>query len=53
MIGAEEFVFVASLFSGTQIDVNNLEPEEIWLKLVNNNVDIDYLEAIDRLLYCN
>lgn len=53
MIGAEEFVFVSSLFLGTQIDVNNPEPEEIWLKLVNNNFDIDYLEAIYRLLYCN
>ena len=33
--------------------VNKREPEEIWLQLINNNVNIDYEEAIDRLLECN
>lgn len=39
--------------TGTQIDVNNLQPEEIWLKLVNNDSDIDYIEAIDKILHSN
>ena len=36
-----------------QIDVNNLQPKEIWLKLINNHLDIHYFEAVNRLLDCD
>ena len=45
--------FVDSSFLDTQNGVNKSEPEEIWLQLINNNVNIDYVEVINRLLECN
>jgi hypothetical protein len=53
MTTAKAIFFVDSFFLDTQNDVNKSEPEEIWLQLINNNVNIDYVEAVNRLLECN
>ena len=53
MTTAKAIFFVDSSLLDTQNDVNKNEPEEIWLQLIYNNVNIDYVEAINRLLECN
>ena len=49
----KQLFFIDSSLLDTQNDVNKNEPEEIWLQLIYNNVNIDYVEAINRLLQCN
>jgi len=53
MTTAKAIFLVDSFFLDTQNDVNKSEPEEIWLQLINNNVNIDYVDASNRLLECN
>jgi hypothetical protein len=45
MTTAKELFFVDSSLLDTQNDVNKSEPEEIWLQLINNNVNIDYVRS--------